>query len=489
MLKKFLFDWKVHVLCFVIFVVAELIGPRPVGPFNIAGMSIGFTLFPLLFSLIIGTIFGLIKLVKLPEMEMAAPYIGLSIVWLIAKLASGIGPNIPALIVAGPAFFLQEFGNIGAIFLSIPVAIVIFRMGREAIGAGFSIGREPSLALMSSMYGLDTAEGRGTLGAYITGSVLGTLYFGIFASVLVALNVFSLQAIALAAGMGSASMMVAALAPMLDAAPHMQGEIMALASTSNLLTAATGLYFNMFLAIPISEWLYKKLRGAEHHKAAVIRKAVKKGIPVEEAEAAFQKKMDEEAAKKAANKPAAAQTAVRESISERWTQRGKVLIISGIFITISNYLMTMGNFRGVMHRIQTGEYLNPDAVVNPFGAIPGMAFFAIAIVLGFIVDDLVAPRLTKIKIPTIFYISIIGIVMGIPGFPGQALYVAATADVMLLSMGSVTLAYAGMAICKDLGAFKGQSVGIIVVSVLAFTGSFIGSAIIAEFVLRLTGAI
>jgi len=472
----------------LIVLAAELVGPIPFGPFSVGGLPFGFTLFPLLFALILGTVLGLLKVIKLEEMNTAAPFLGFTIVWLIAKLASGIGPNIPALIVAGPAFFLQELGNIGAVFLSIPVAIVVFRMGKEAIGAGFSIGREPSLALISSMYGAESPEFRGNLGAYITGSVLGTLYFGIFASVLVALNLFSLQAIALASGMGSVSMMVAALAPMLAAAPYMEGEIMALASTSNLLTAATGLYFNMFLAIPIAEWLYRKMRGAEHHRAAYIKKAKKAGMSEEEAITEFDSKMAASTANKAAAAAEAAKATTKPSLYDRWFIRGKVLFISSIFILIANYLMSMGNFRGLMHLIQTGAYLNPDAVVTPFMAVPGMLFFAIPVVLGFILDDALSPKL-KIKIPTIFYISIIGIVMGIPGFPGAGAYIAATNYVGLLSMGSVGLAYAGIALCKDLGAFKGQSVGIVVVAILAFSGSFIGSVLIAEGVLRLTGAI
>jgi len=487
MFKKYFFDWKVHLLCLGIFVAAELIGARTVGPFRVLGANLGFTILPLLFSLIIGTVIGLLKLISRESMETAAPYISISIVWLIAKLASGIGRNIPVIIAAGPALLLQELGNLGSVFLSLTAAILIFRMGREAIGAGFSISREPSLALISSMYGLDSPEGRGVMGAYVTGTVLGTIYFGIFSSILIAANIFSYQAMALAAGMGSASMMVAALAPMIDTWPHLASEINALAGMSNLLTAGTALYFNMFLAIPAAAWIYKKLNGEERYKKAILKRAEKQGLSAEDVEAAFQKKAEQEAEKKAASE---AQAAGSQSVFDRWFNRGKVLLISGIFVLISNFILTMGALRGIIHFLQTGTHINPAAtIITPFQAIPGLLFFAIPVVLGFIIDDLVSPKLKKVKVPTIFYISLIGIIMGIPGVPFSELYATMTDKISLLSVGTVVLAYAGISICKDLKAFKGQGLGIVVVSLLALTGSYLGSAIIAEIVFRITGVI
>ena len=485
MFRKYFLDWKVHLLCLGIFVVAEFIGAQPVGPVRVFGANLGFTVFPLLFSLLIGAALGLMKLISRQSMEIAAPYISIAVVWLIAKLASGIGPNLPALIAAGPAFFLQELGNLGSVFLSITAAVLIFRMGREAIGAGFSISREPSLALVSSMYGLDSPEGRGLMGAYITGTVLGTVFFGIFASILVTVNIFSYQAMALAAGMGSASMMVAALAPMLDAWPHLTGEIMALASTSNLLTAGTGLYFNMLIAIPTANWLYKKLKGEERYKKAVLKKAQKNGLSAEDVETAFRKRAEQEAQEKASFQTQAAAS----TNFDRWFSRGKVLLISGIFVLFSNFILTMGAMRGMLHLFRTGEYLNPAAVVYPLQAIPGMLFFAVPIILGFLLDDLVSSRFKKIKIPAIFYISLIGIIMGIPGFPLSELYIAATNKVSLLSIGTVVLAYGGISLCKDIKAFKGQGLGIVIVALLAFSGSYLGSAIIADIVFRIMGVI
>ena len=486
MVAKYLFDWKVHVLCLVFVVIAEIIGSQAVGPYPVLGANIGFTIFPMLFVLIFGIALGIIRIIPNKMMETAAPYIGISVMWLIAKIASGIGPNLPVLANAGLAFFLQEFGNLGTIFLSMPVAILLFRMGRESIGAGFSISREGSLAVVSSIYGLDSPQGRGIMGAYITGTVLGTLFFGILASVVIALDVFSLEALALASGSGSASMMVAALAPMLDHWPERAEEIGALASTSNLLTSATGLYFNMLLAIPIANWLYKVLKGDQLHMKAAAKKAEKLGIPLENVQAAFEEKKAEQQAQKAeAEQPSEA----LQTSTDKWISRLRVILFSGVFALIANYINTLGAFRGIWHLIQTGTYLNPDAVITPLDGVTALLLMGIPIVLGCALDDIISPHLKKIKLPTILYISAFGIIMGIPGVPLSDVFVAEAAKVGLLPLATPVLAYAGISIGKDLKAFKEQGMAIVCVSLLAFAGTYLGSAVIAEVVLRSTGVV
>ena len=91
-------------------------------------------------------------------MTEASPYIGISVMMLTAKIASTIGPNLGAVVKAGPALILQEFGNLGTAVLALPIAIFVFHMGRAAIGTSFSISRESSLAVVADKYGLDSDE-------------------------------------------------------------------------------------------------------------------------------------------------------------------------------------------------------------------------------------------------------------------------------------------------------------------------------------------
>ena len=121
---KYLKDWKVHALCFVMVIVSELIGKH-----SFSFGPVGFTLFPMLYALIIGIILAQFKLIDREMMATASPYITISVMYLTAKMASSIGPNLEAVLNAGPALILQEFGNLGTIFLALPIAVCVFKMG------------------------------------------------------------------------------------------------------------------------------------------------------------------------------------------------------------------------------------------------------------------------------------------------------------------------------------------------------------------------
>jgi len=250
-------DWKVHVLCFVIMVIAELIGTIKITMNGARGGGISFSLIPMLFAILIGIILGGAKKIKKETMITASPYISICVMFLIVKLSCSIGPSWSKIVAAGPALILQEFGNLGTIILSMPLAVLVFRMGRASIGAAFSISREPSIAIVAERYGLDGPEGSGVMGAYVTGTVLGTVFYGILASIFVGLKWFHPYSLAMAAGMGSASMLTAAMAPLVEAFPDLAEDIQAFAVTSNTLTNADGLYMSLLIGLPFTEWLYK----------------------------------------------------------------------------------------------------------------------------------------------------------------------------------------------------------------------------------------
>lgn len=155
-MKEHMADWRIHALAFVLTVIAEFIGTKK---FSFGPLS--FSLFPMLYVLILGAILGIVKMIPQKMMSEASPYIGISVMMLTAKIASTIGPNLGAVVKAGPALILQEFGNLGTAVLALPIAIFVFHMGRAAIGTSFSISRESSLAVVADKYGLDSDEGIG----------------------------------------------------------------------------------------------------------------------------------------------------------------------------------------------------------------------------------------------------------------------------------------------------------------------------------------
>ena len=122
--------------------------------------------------------------------------------------------------------------------------------------------------------------------------------------------------------------------------------------------------------------------------------------------------------------------------------------------------------------------------INPIEALPGML-----ILLGIVIVGLLLSKLIPSKLPSIVYISLIGVILTVPGFPGSAWFTEQAGKVQFLALCTPILAYAGIASGKDLGDFKKLGWRIMVVSLFTFVGTFIGSAAIAQVVLKLTGQI
>ena len=267
-MKEFFKDWKIHVLCAVIALAAELIGVRK---FSITA-SIGFSLFPMLYAMAIGIVLGGCRLFSMETMKQASSYITISVMFLTAKVASGISPGIydiyrqGKLVGSGLALILQEFGNMGTALLGLPIAVLVFKMGRAAVGCTLSTSRESTIAIIGELYGLDSEEGVGVMGGYVTGTVLGTVFFGLMASICAHTGFFHPYALGAACGVGSASMMSASLGALEVEFPQMAEQIQTYAYTSQALTNGDGMLMSLILTLPMTNWLYKKcarIRGID----------------------------------------------------------------------------------------------------------------------------------------------------------------------------------------------------------------------------------
>lgn len=113
------------------------------------------------------------------------------------------------------------------------------------------------MAVVIDKFGFDSAETRGVLTVFIIGTVIGTLYISFLSCLCVSVLPLHPYAFAMATGVGSASMNAAALAPLLNAFPaSMSTNIQAFAGFSNLISFCVGIYFCIFLAIPLAQKLY-----------------------------------------------------------------------------------------------------------------------------------------------------------------------------------------------------------------------------------------
>lgn len=248
-MKKF----KLHIIALGVVLVAELISKHS---FDIGIGTI--VLLPMLFALIIGVLTTpkFLNISKKEEMGQAGKLISITLMLLMAKYGTTIGPTIDTVIKSSPALILQEFGNLGTVFFGVPLGILL-GLNREVIGGAHSISREPNVALIAEKYGLDSPEGEGVLGVYIVGTVFGTIFMGIIASILATSTPLHPLSLAMASGVGSASMMTASVGSLVELFPDMADKITAFGAASNLLSGLDGIYMSVFLALPLAEKLYK----------------------------------------------------------------------------------------------------------------------------------------------------------------------------------------------------------------------------------------
>ncbi len=129
-----------------------------------------------------------------------------------------------------------------------------------------------------------------------------------------------------------------------------------------------------------------------------------------------------------------------------------------------------------------GNFVGADIPIAD--AIPGMAFLVIISIIG-----VICAKVIPIRIPAVAYIVTIGCIVTIPGFPGATTFNAWAQKVNFLALATPILAYAGISIGKDLGMLKKTGWRILIVSFVVFIGTYIGSTIIAQIVLKLIGEI
>lgn len=248
------------VFALVIITIAEIIGIR--------GYLVGqvrISILPMVFAVLIAMILGIpafrkgiLKSIYAKEnIQFSSKYLLFIMLPLMARYGADVAPRIREIIGIGWVFLIQEFGNLGTVLLGLPVALLL-GLRREAIGATLGLGREGELAYISEKYTLNSPEGRGVLSLYLIGTLFGAIFFSIFAPFLLAFG-FDYRALAMASGVGSASMMTAAVSALVATIPEHEVVIRSYAAASQLLTSFLGTYTMFFLAVPLQRFMYNIL--------------------------------------------------------------------------------------------------------------------------------------------------------------------------------------------------------------------------------------
>lgn len=94
-----------------------------------------------------------------------------------------------------------------------------------------------------------------------------------------------------------------------------------------------------------------------------------------------------------------------------------------------------------------------------------------------------------LKLPTVAYCSILGLLCACPISPIATFVIESAGKINFTAPLTMVGAFAGMSISNQLKTFLKQGWKLILITILVMTGTFFGSLIIAQVVLRLTNAI
>lgn len=407
-----------------------------IGPMTIPVLSASIVILPMLVALLLTTLLAAwhrrmpaaLRL-GLPLQTYADTLLGIALLLFIVKLGLMAGANMQALREVGWALAFQELGHaFGTMVLALPLALLL-GIKREAVGATFSIGRETGMVIIGQRYGMQSPEGRGVLAEYITGTVLGAVYISVLASVVASLGIFDLRSLAMGAGIGSGSMMAAALGPItVGQSPEFARELTAIAGAANLIAGVVGFYFAMFVTLPLCNWLYGRLEPVLGRTALARRAPSTTDLDAE------------------AGEGEGGGATLVDSVAAMG------LMVAGIVIS---------------NAIGHG--------VAPVQTLPGVAIMVVIVMAGLLLKRAV-PRL-----PLMLFLAIVATMATLQGAWPLAGEVTETINrVQFMSITTTVLALAGFSVARKLPMFRRLGWRIVLVSLTAATGAFLGSATVAE---------
>ncbi|MEE1650318.1 hypothetical protein V1260_05880 [Brachybacterium sp. J144] len=114
----------------------------------------------------------------------------------------------------------------------------------------------------------------------------------------------------------------------------------------------------------------------------------------------------------------------------------------------------------------------------------------LAVLYGMCIVGLLLTRYVPLRLPSVAWISLVAVVLTLPMLPWAGAVFPLVEGIDFLALAVPPLAYAGFAISKlEIDVLKRSGWKILLIAVLVFLGTYIGSVLIAELTLRLTGAV
>ena len=122
--------------------------------------------------------------------------------------------------------------------------------------------------------------------------------------------------------------------------------------------------------------------------------------------------------------------------------------------------------------------------VSPVHGIPGVLILAAICVLGLGIGKIMPGN-----IPAVAYIVTLGTILTVPGVPFSDVITDYTSKVDFTTLCTPILAYSGIYTGSNLADLKRTGPKIVILAIFVMVGTYIGSAVIAQIVLKSLGQI
>jgi hypothetical protein len=156
---------------------------------------------------------------------------------------------------------------------------------------------------------------------------------------------------------------------------------------------------------------------------------------------------------------------------EKTMDQLKMLVVLGVI----TYIVL------VVNKARAGGALTADYLIN---LAIGVVVIGLICLLGLKIKEIV-----PLKIPAFAWASLLGTVLAFPFWPWHAWFLYVTGGVGAGVAGTVILALTGISIGTKLADLKKSSWRIAIVSIFVFCGTFFGSAIVAQIIMKVQGII
>lgn len=117
-------------------------------------------------------------------------------------------------------------------------------------------------------------------------------------------------------------------------------------------------------------------------------------------------------------------------------------------------------------------------------SLPGIGILLILSLCGVLIN-----KALPFRLPIVAYCSLLGLLAACPLSPCRDFVIQSVNQINFTAPLTMVGAFAGISISDQLKEFASQGWKMVVIGLLVMTGTFLGSAIVAQIMLSLTGAI